>query len=906
MAKLSVDGREIEVPNNASILEAARKLDINVPTYCWDPRMKPYGACRLCMVEANGRLVASCCTTVRDGMTVLTATPETLKSRREMVAYLLIHHPLDCPYCDKSGDCELQQRTYEMAIGEVPFRDEKITVPVNFNHPVVEPFLTRCIVCGKCVRACDEIRGEGAIELVNRGFETVVDTAYGQPLECTSCGECIEVCPVGALTSKVFKFKNRAWQMQKTHTTCNYCSVGCTMDIEHFKGEVKRVRAHPGYGHNDGFLCALGRFGYDFIHHQDRVTVPYVKRMEGGGLEMAGWEEALDKAASLLADAARRNAKSIGVIGSRRIGNEDAFVLQKFARQVLGTPNVDSTARFSDWPVLKAILDAGLQPVDDLNANVRKAEVIVVVGDASQAADIAGNKMQNMARFNGATLIQVNPYRTQLSRFAAFDLRTKPAQEAAAVTAVGARVAALAAAAPASPPSADAEPVAAAPQIDGTHPAAPATHGLPDEAIEAAAKAIAGAKTVLFAVCTGHWLRGRASAVGAAVANLAIASGKMAGEGNGIVFLPEKNNSMGSMEAGLLADRLPGLKPATEEGLGLQQMLSGDSGVQTLYVVGENISGQLPQVPTLIVQDILMSETAKRADVLFPASSYVERQGTFTNFEGTIQWFNRAIPPAGQSKADWWITAELARRVAEKVGKDAKSFGYATVGDITREFEQAIGREVPPQPIVPLGHGNPVGTQMHDAIATAQEVRAPETSIGAQGDSRFASGPGGANGTSGQEAGVGYRYQPVEAVAPPAASGDFPLTLMTAPQRWVNGTTSRYAAGLLGLYPQARIEVSATDAAGLNLADGDDVRVESANGGVYMKVEVSRNVPRGVAIIPGYVQPALVVSEGEALARLFGTATGAVPIKIEKRQPHELGFAGFNEPVALSPTRTAN
>ncbi|HEY8693781.1 MAG TPA: 2Fe-2S iron-sulfur cluster-binding protein, partial [Chloroflexota bacterium] len=416
MAKLTVDGREVEVANNASILEAARKLDINVPTYCWDPRMKPYGACRLCMVEANGRLVASCCTTVRDGMAVLTATPETLKSRREMVAYLLIHHPLDCPYCDKSGDCELQQRTYELGIGEVPVRDEKVTVPVDFQHPVVEPFLTRCIVCGKCVRACDEIRGEGAIELVNRGFETVVDTAFGQALECTSCGECIEVCPVGALTSKVFKFKNRAWQMQKTHTTCNYCSVGCTMDIEHFKGEVKRVRAHPGYGHNDGFLCALGRFGYDFVHHDDRLTVPYIRRTKSGGLEIASWEEALDAAATLLAGAARQNPKAVGVIGSRRISNEDAFVLQKFARQMLGTPNVDSTARAADWPALQAIRASGLEPIDDLNAAVRRADLIVVVGDASQAADVASVKIQNMARYNGATIVQINPYRTQLSK----------------------------------------------------------------------------------------------------------------------------------------------------------------------------------------------------------------------------------------------------------------------------------------------------------------------------------------------------------------------------------------------------------------------------------------------------------------------------------------------------------
>jgi len=904
VAKLTVDGREVEVANNASILEAARKLDINVPTYCWDPRMKPYGACRLCMVEANGRLVASCCTTVRDGMTVLTATPETIKSRREMVAYLLIHHPLDCPYCDKSGDCELQQRTYELGIGEVPVRDEKIAVPVDFQHPVVEPFLTRCIVCGKCVRVCDEIRGEGAIEMVNRGFETVVDTAFGQALECTSCGECIEVCPVGALTSKVFKFKNRAWQMQKTHTTCNYCSVGCTMDIEHFKGEVKRVRAHPGYGHNDGFLCALGRFGYDFVHHDERVTVPYVRRSQSGGLELASWEEALDTAATLLADTARRAPKSVGVIGSRRISNEDAFVLQKFARQVLGTPNLDSTARAADWPALQAIRASGLAPVDDLNAAVRKAELIVVVGDASQAADVASVKLQNMARYNGATIVQVNAYRTQLSKFAQFDLRCKPAQEAAGLTAIAQRVAAIASPSPATAGEAEVrEPgAAAAPSIQGNLPKALDTHGIPDEAIEAAAKVIAGAKTALFAVCTGHWLRGRAAAVGAALANLALASGKVGGEGSGVVFLPEKNNSMGSMEAGLLADCLPGLKPTTEPGLTLDDMLAESSTLQAAYVVGENIDDRLPNVQALIVQDILMSETAKRADVLFPASSYVERQGTFTNFEGTIQWFNRAIPPVGQSRPDWQITAELARRVAAKLGKDPKSFEYRTVADVTREFEQAIGRDVPPAPILPSGMGNPAGHHLAEAIATAQEASAPETPLAPQGDSRFA-GPGSESSEADSRprtADPGLRYQPVEATATVATSTDFPLLLMTGPQRWINGSTSRYADGLVGLYPDAKLELSPADAAQLGLQDGDDVHIASAHGGVLLKLEVSLNMPRGVAMIPGYVQSAFGASEGEVISHLFGAATGAVPVKVEKREERELGFAGFNERVAIA------
>ncbi|MDE3077922.1 MAG: molybdopterin-dependent oxidoreductase, partial [Chloroflexota bacterium] len=456
---------------------------------------------------------------------------------------------------------------------------------------------------------------------------------------------------------------------------------------------------------------------------------------------------------------------------------------------------MDSSARAADWPALKALLQAGLEPINDINAKVRQAEVIVVVGDPSQSADIASIKMQNASRYAGATLIVLNPYRTQLSKWKTIDLRIKPNQEAAALSAVAAKLASL----PRQEPKpAEGETPPPAPIVEGTLPAALPGHGLPEEAVQQAAEVLAGAKTALFALCTGHWLRGRAEDVGAALANLAIASGKVSGPGNGVIFLPEKNNSMGVIDCGLLADSLPGRRPAAEPGLTLDQMLDQANGLQALYVVGQNIDERLPDLPLLMVQDIIMSETAKRADVVFPACSYAERQGTFTNFEDRAQWFNRAIPPAGQSRPDWQIVSELARRVAQKLGKDPAPFSYNSAPQITQELEQKSAHESaghPPRTVTPSA--NPVLPPLSTAIHEARRITAPRTPSVPLGDSRFL-----AQAPAGQEAPtepLQVRYQPVDAAPAVAPTGEYPLVLVAAPQRWVSGATSRCAAGLLGL-----------------------------------------------------------------------------------------------------------
>ncbi|MHB8619787.1 MAG: molybdopterin oxidoreductase family protein, partial [Chloroflexota bacterium] len=354
---------------------------------------------------------------------------------------------------------------------------------------------------------------------------------------------------------------------------------------------------------------------------------------------------------------------------------------------------------------------------------------------------------------------------------------------------------------------------------------------------------------------------------------------------------------------GLLADSLPGRRPAPEPGLTIDRMLSEGSAIEALYVAGETIDDSLPNVPLLIVQDILMSETAKRADILFPACSYVERQGTFTNFEGRVQWFNRAIPPIGQARPDWQITAELARRVAEKLGKDPMPFSYATAPAVTREFEAETHRQpLTAAPPVAIPSGNPVGAHPSPcfedpSVSPAREPGAGERAVAQPRPSPLdAAGP-----DASETSGPALRYQPANPPPSMPASGpDYPLTLISGPQRWVSGSTSRYADGLLGLYPEALVALSPQDGADLGLATRDEVKVSSPNGFVLMRAELNRDVPPGLAIIPGYVQPTFVATGGDAIHQLFGSAAGIIPIKVEKRERRELGFAGFRDEPAFA------
>jgi len=671
---LTVDGIEVQVPAGSTVLQACESIGVEVPTLCTDPRLDPYGACRMCVVEIQPgppRPMASCTMQAAPGMDVVTDSKSIKEIRKHVIELQLQHHPLDCPYCDQAGTCELQDETFAQEIHQSPYETVPKAHPEEILNEVILINHNRCILCGRCVRICDEQIGVYALDFVHRAIGTFIAPAQHKEMDCERCGMCIETCPVGALLSRPFKHAARSWQTDKTASTCPHCSVGCSLLVESRHGDVVRTRTNGLEEPANGILCAKGFFGHSYVNSGDRLTQPLIRR--DGRLEPATWREAISYVSGALRGVIDRDGPSaIGAVGSPNCTNEDNYALQRFTREVIGSNNVysQSSGFHETFHALASVL--GGQALLRSQNELLESDVILVIGaDIGQTHNVVGAHVKRAARRNGRQLLVATRLASTLDRYAAATVRVRPGGEAALLAALA-----------------------------GRDDLPEAVTGASDESLHAMRDALAAAGSIAVVWDTGVWTLGRVEQLSQAAAGLAQAYADVR-----LFPMAERANTVGTLLTGMAPDMLPGLRPVTDvdaraeveavtgamtpqdPGSSLAAFLDGDA--KALYVMGEDLVGsagdpdamheQLASLELLIVQDIFMSPTAEVADVVLPGASFAEKGGHFTNFEGRRGVVAPAIIPVGDARPDW----EIIARLAAALGND---FGWRSHEPISEEL----------------------------------------------------------------------------------------------------------------------------------------------------------------------------------------------------------------------------
>lgn len=633
LIKVTINGQDFQVAKGARLIDVCREKGFSIPSFCYYADLALQASCRMCLVriEKMPKLQTSCTITCTDGMVVTTQSEEIEKAQRAMVEFLLANHPLDCPICDRGGECELQEMAFDWGGLEERFAERKNARPEKYLSPIVANDPQRCILCKRCTRVCDEWMGEDAIEAGGRGAGTVIGT-FGGWLNCSECGNCIEVCPTGTLLDATYRHQARPWELDQIVSTCGFCSDGCQMSLGSRGGELMRSVARDRYvnGHNGEFLCIKGRFAHPFVNHEERLRTPMIRYRKGGKLIPSTWDEALNFAASKLDEIADTyGSPSIAVIGSPRITNEANYALYKFATELVGTENYTATDAFSLVPFFE-----NLGGPLATHRDIRFAKTILLIGgEPEELQPLTGKQMRQAVRNGGAKLIIVNSRPIRLKQQASQFIHIRPGAEDAAVLALA----------------------------DPTQNKLAATKmGVEVSELEALRQTLNETQGDIVIMFGG----GLSPAGQAIIAQLPYA---FTAEGRSVLLhpLPIYNNSIGAHDMGLMTS-----------GKSARQILgaAGDE-VRAMYIAGsflpDHLRGQedaLSKLDFLVVQELFDTETAKHADVIFPAASFAETDGTFTNNDGLVQRVRQSIPPVHQSKQDWMITAQLARALEVDFG----------------------------------------------------------------------------------------------------------------------------------------------------------------------------------------------------------------------------------------------
>ncbi len=890
--KITVDGREVECERGEYVIAAAERAGVYIPRFCYHPRMRSVGMCRMCLVNIDGgrgpALTASCVAEVADGMVVDTQAPSVKKAQDGVLEFLLINHPLDCPVCDKGGECPLQDQTLRYGPGDSRFVEEKrhFAKPISVS-PLVLLDRERCILCDRCTRFAKEVAGDPLIHFFERGNDTEVNTFPEHPFASYFSGNVVQLCPVGALTSVSYRFVARPWDIERVESTCTSCAVGCRVSVESTTNRLTRKQGLDSEPVNQGWLCDRGRYDFGWVNSAERLTEPMVRR--NGELVAVPWGAALQAAAAELSDAvAKHGPGSVGVIGGARLSNEDCYAWAKLAKAVLKTDNVD--AQLGDGLPPEVVL--GL-PQATIAEACAASTLVVIAPDLKEELPVLWLRLRDAVLNRGLRVIEVTPRATSLTPLAAASLVHRPGEADAVAAAL----------------------VAASPPSD-------AVAGVPAAAVAAAHAVLrAGADRVVAVL-------GRTSLAESGDLAAAAAGALLRGL-PGVTFLPvlRRGNVRGALDMGLAPGLLPGRVGLDEgrawfeqhwgalpdtRGLGTAGMLraASEGRLHALVLLGADPLADFPDrelarralttAGRVIAVDTFLTESSRHATVVLAAAGYGEKEGSTTNIEGRVTRLGKKVVSAGTSWADWVIATELA----DRLGVD---LGFESVDDVWDEIERvapahagatlallrAPGRA--DGVVVPVA-GDPaagarslaevVARDPRAAVAPASVVDGATASVGVRIRGQVdlgagweplpatpvegaepegvdpAAGGGASNGDGdGDGDGDGEPAPPARPAllhwSPAAAPGSTPsvdaysLRLVSGRELYDPLAVSvARAPHLAGLPRPAGLRVNPSELERLGVADGHNVHVTSARATVTLKVIGDPRVPRGTAVLP--------------------------------------------------------
>ena len=885
--QLTIDGMPVETTPGKTVLEAAIDADIYIPTLCYHPDVSPYGGCRLCLVDIEGQegLTAACTREAEDGMAVRTDSGEIHAVRRDTLEMILADHEGGCLNCKLDGECQLQDVSRYLGLDCSTGGMLSEPQPVDDSNPFFTFNPNKCIRCGICVRTCAEYVGVHAIDFAYRGFQEAIVPSTGTlwvDSTCTSCGECVSRCPTGALTPKV------AHQGSRTvDSVCPYCGTGCRVTL-HLRGDrVVGVEAEGNAQPNEGRLCVKGRYGMEFQSSEHRLKTPLIRK--DGEFVEASWDEALDLVARRFSEIKDQyGPNSLAVMSSSRSTNEISYVAQKLARAVFGTNNVDNCARICHSPSVHGLTRSfGSGAMTNSIREIDGAECILLIGsNPTEAHPVIGDRIRRAVE-NGTKLVVIDPRDTETAQIADLHLSVRPGTDVALANAIGHHIVTQGW-------TNDAFMAERTENYDAfwsvVRDYAPESvedlTGVPAADIKRAAEMYATSEPSMILYCLGLTEHRNGVETVISVANLSLLTGHVGKPSSGVSPIRGQNNVQGACDMAAMPEVLPGYQSwedpevieKFENAWGVEMPDHGQGifctglwdkihagGIRGLYCVGEDpamsepnsasVRKALEDIDFLVVQELFMTPTAERADVILPAASFAEVDGTYTNTERRVQRIRKAVEPVGEARPDWAIAAEISNRMGYPMT-------YESASDVFEELRSLMP-----------SYGGMTYERLdeNDGLQWPCPTEDHPGTMYLHGE-KFARGLGRFHGIKQQ----GPQEEPDE---------EYPFLMSTGRVRehYNVGSMTRRTNGLNDLVPRSFVEMNPADAERLGLKQGDAVKVSSRRGEVDAEVHL-RNIKAGVVWMPFHFDesPTNLITN-DALDPICGTPEyKACAVRIDK------------------------